>query len=125
MRSSAVRAEPSDKGAEAGEDRFGEHLGYIENGNWAAYKYVDFGAGMGRFEARAASLTYGGAIEIRLDSPDGALIGTCAVGRTGGRQSWDSFSCGLERTTGVHAVYLVFKGLVGRLFNLESFTFGG
>lgn len=123
--SGAVRTEPSDKGAGAGEDRFGEHLAHIENENWAAYKYIDFGEGRSRFEARAASLTYGGRIEIRLDSPDGALIGVCDVGRTGGWQSWESFSCGLERTTGVHAVYLVFKGRVGRLFNLESFTFGG
>jgi len=103
--------------------RFSEHLSVIQNGDWAAYKYLDFKDGVTIFEAKAGSLTYGGTIEVRLDSPEGRLIGTCEVGRTGGWQDWQTVSCPVEKTTGIHAVYLVFKGRGGRLFDLESFRF--
>jgi hypothetical protein len=106
---------------------FSEHLTMIHSGDWAAYKYVDFGsgacAGAGQFSARAGSLFEGGEIEIHLDQPDGPRVGTCAVPRTGGWQLWQTVSCAIQKTVGVHAVYLVFRGKVGRLFDLTSFSF--
>jgi arabinoxylan arabinofuranohydrolase len=102
---------------------FSEHLSFIENGNWAAYKYIDFKDGVSSFNAQAASLTYGGLIEIRIDSIDGPVIGSCEVSGTGGWQKWDNFSCPVQTASGVHAVYLIFKGRGGRLFNLQSFSF--
>ena len=104
-------------------DRYSEHLSLIENGNWAAYKYIDFKDGVSSFEAKVGSLTYGGVIEVRIDRLDGPVIGTCEVSRTGGWQKWEAVSCPVQNITGVHAVYLVFKGRGGRLFNLESFKF--
>ncbi|WP_442053597.1 carbohydrate-binding protein, partial [Paenibacillus sp. 2TAB19] len=84
-----VRTEPVDNGPEAGDERFTEHLTLIENGNWAAYKYIDFGSGKTLFEAAAASSAYGGEIEIVLDSPNGTCIGRCKVSRTGGWRVWE------------------------------------
>jgi len=114
-----------------------ERLAFIHHGDWAAYKYVDFDSTSARtgFCGRAASLTYGGTIEIHLDQPDGELIGSCHVPRTGGWQKWSTLTCPIRSVKGVRAVYLVFKGIEGRLsdqarrfdperlFDLESFWF--
>ncbi len=66
----------------------GENVGYIENGDYVSYSNIDFGNGAAGFQARVASATSGGNIEIRLDSINGTLIGTCPLqeqvaGRTG------------------------------------------
>ena len=104
---------------------YSEHLTMIHDGDWAAYKYVDFGHGVSGFQAQAASLAYGGAIELHLDRPDGALVGTCQVTGSGGWQQWKKVACPVQGAAGVHALYLVFRGRPGRLFNLEGFSFLG
>ncbi|MBC8078730.1 MAG: carbohydrate-binding protein, partial [Gorillibacterium sp.] len=106
-----------------GRDGCSEHLAFIQNGDWAAYKYIDFKDGVAAFEASVGSLTYGGQIEVRLDNADGQVIGICEVSRTEGWNKLETVSCAVEKVTGVHAVYLVFKGRGGRLFDLESFRF--
>jgi len=111
-----------------------EYLTQIHDGDWAAFKYVDFDAQpVAAFHARAGSLAYGGVIEVRLDAPDGELIGTCRMPRTGGWQKWGEVSCPVTHVTGVRALYLVFRGMGDkfvipkfdpeRLFDLESFWF--
>ena len=102
---------------------YSEHLTMIHDGDWAAYKYVNFGPGVADFQAYAASLTYGGTIELRLDRPEGLLVGVCQVPRTGGWQKWETVSCHVQGAAGLHALYLVFRGRPGRLFNLETFSF--
>lgn len=113
-----------------------ERLTHIHHNDWAAYKYVDFEAQpVSAFQVRATSLAYGGMIEIHLDQPDGELIGTCEISRTGGWQKGSTFTCPVRQAKGLRAVYLVFKGIEGRLsqkmrefdperlFDLESFRF--
>jgi len=111
-----------------------EFLTQIHTGDWAAFKYVDFDAqAVTAFHARAGSLAYGGVIEVRLDAPDGELIGSCRVPFTGGWQKWGEVSCPVTPVTGVRALYLVFHGVGDkfvipkfdpeRLFDLESFWF--
>ncbi len=104
-----------------------EYLSHIRKGDWAAYKYLDFGEGVSSFEARVASLAEGGAIELRLDRPDGPIIGSCKVKHTGGWQLWETVTCTIQPTTGVHALYLVFQPTQARgrnrLLSVESFQF--
>ncbi len=111
-----------------------ERLTQIHLDDWAAYKYIDFDAQkVNTFAVRAGSLAYGGQIEVRLDGPEGELIGVCAVPRTGGWQKWETLRCGVKGASGVRALYLVFRGAGGkfvipkfdpeRLFDLESFWF--
>ncbi len=95
----------------------------IQNGDWCAYYKVDFSSGADGFQARVASDTSGGSIEIRLDSPTGTLVGTCAVAGTGNWQSWETVSTTVSGADGIHDVYLVFTGGSGYLFNLNWFTF--
>ena len=95
----------------------------IDNGDWTAYANVDFGNGADQFQARVASRTSGGNIEIRLGSPTGTLIGTATVPGTGNWQNWVTRTTSVSAVSGVHDVYLVFTGGSGSLFNLNWFTF--
>jgi hypothetical protein len=87
----------------------GECLGWIEHGDWVRYENVDFGARAGQLEIRAASATAGGVIEVRLDRPDGELLGTATVGNTGDWQAWTSVQARLKPVAGRKTICLVFQ----------------
>ncbi|MDD4821616.1 MAG: glycoside hydrolase family 43 protein [Bacteroidales bacterium] len=91
----------------------------IENGDWIKVRGVDFGKGAKKFEASVASVASGGKIEVRIDEPNGKLLGTLKVKSTGGLQNWAAQTSKLKSTNGVHDVYLVFKGGEGSLFNFD------
>ena len=98
----------------------------INNGDYIKVRSVDFGAGAISFDARVASSTSGGTIELHLDSVSGTQIGTCAVAGTGGAQTWTTKSCTVTSTTGVHDLFLRFTGGgSGNLFNFNWWRFGG
>ncbi len=101
----------------------GMNVGSIENGDYIKVKGVDFGTGAISFDARVASANSGGNIELRLDSPTGKLVGTCAVSGTGGWQTWADKSCSVSGATGIHDLYLKFTGGSGYLFNLNWWKF--
>ena len=87
----------------------GKCIGWIEDGDWATYEKVDFGSGMESVEIRAASVTGGGRIELRLDKPDGELLGSCAVADTGDWQKWRSFKAAIKPTSGPKKLCLMFR----------------
>jgi len=89
----------------------GQCIGWIEPGDWVRYEDVNFGQETENIEIRAASVTQGGIVEVRLDGPDGELLGKCTVPHTGGWQTWKSFNAKIEPVSGVKTVCLVFKGL--------------
>lgn len=95
----------------------------IENGDWIKVKGVDFGSGAASFDARVASATNGGSIEVRIDSNTGKLVGTCAVQGTGGWQTWTTKTCTVSGATGIHDLYLKFTGSNGYLFNINWWKF--
>ncbi|AUX45166.1 carbohydrate-binding protein [Sorangium cellulosum] len=95
----------------------------IENGDYIKVKGVDFGTGAVSFDARVASATGGGSIELRLDGPTGTLVGTCTVRGTGGPQAWVTTSCEVDGATGIHDLYLKFAGGGGSLFNFNWWKF--
>lgn len=101
----------------------GRNVGYIENGDWIQVKGVDFGSGAKSFEARVASGSSGGKIEIRLDSLTGTLIGTLTVLGTGGWQEWTTEKCDVSNVTGVHDVFFKFTGGSSYLLNFSKWKF--
>jgi hypothetical protein len=101
----------------------GEDIGYIENGDYLAFNNLDFGSGAVSFQARAASATSGGSIELRLGSSTGTLIGTCPVAGTGDWQTWTTATCNVSGVSGMQNLYLVFTGESGYLFNFNWFKF--
>jgi hypothetical protein len=95
----------------------------IHNGDYIKVKGVDFGSGARLFEARVASATSGGTIEIHLDTVTGPLAGTCTIAGTGGWQTWTTKSCSISGATGKHDLYLKFAGGSGLLFNFNWWKF--
>ncbi len=87
----------------------GECLGWISEGDWARYERVEFAPHTNQLEIRAASPGDGGVIEIRSDTADGELLGTCAVDGTGDWQSWTTFKAKIKPVGGVKTLCLVFK----------------
>ena len=86
-------------------------------------KTLTSGSGASSFEARVASDTDGGGIELRLDSINGPLIGTCPVDGTGGWQTWTTVACDVSGAEGSHDLYLKFTGGSGYLFNINWWKF--
>ena len=95
----------------------------INNGDYIKVKSVDFGTGAVSFDARVASASSGGSLELRLDSATGTLVGTCAVSGTGGAQTWATKSCTVSGATGLHDLFLKFTGGSGDLFNFNWWKF--
>lgn len=105
------------RSAEAG----GIYVTDISDGDYIKVRSVDFKKGARRFDASVASQR-GGAIELRLNSPDGLLLGSCQVPNTGGDQVWKTVSTKVKPEKGIHDVYFVFKG-EGKLFNFNWWKF--
>ncbi|MBN1769107.1 MAG: family 43 glycosylhydrolase, partial [Prolixibacteraceae bacterium] len=101
----------------------GVYVTNINNGDYIKVRSVDFGKSTNKFEANVASASVGGKIEIRIDSRDGELLGTCEVKNTGGWQKWDIESCKVNKTQGIHDLYFVFTGGDGQLFNFDWWSF--
>ncbi|WP_399341657.1 ThuA domain-containing protein [Umezawaea sp. Da 62-37] len=101
----------------------GQTLGYIENGDWAAYSQVST-TGARTFTARVSSGGAGGRIEVRSGSSTGTLLGSVAVVNTGGFDTFATVSTALTGTT-TGQVVLVFTGATsGGLFDVDHFTIG-
>jgi hypothetical protein len=94
----------------AGCSEGGECVGYIQHGNWLKYEPAEISAAMDSFEVRAASATNGGAIEIRLDNPDGPILGVCEIPNTGGWQNWQTFQIDMKPLKPSHGISLTFAG---------------
>ena len=113
--SSSVKTEPCTEG--------GMDVCNIQNGTYIKVKGVDFGSGAKSFDARVASATKGGKIELHLDSTNGTLVGTCKVPGTGGWQTWVTKSCKVRGAAGVHDLYLKFTGKSDSLLNFNWWEF--
>jgi alpha-L-arabinofuranosidase len=88
----------------------GECIGFIAHGDWVCYERVDFGEHAEEIAIRAASAADGGVIELRLDGPEGELLGTCPVSNTGGWQEWVSCKARIKPVSGTRTLCLRFKG---------------
>lgn len=85
-----------------------EYLTKFTAGDAAVYRYLDFGSGVERFVCSASSYLAHARMEIHIDGADGPCIGMCEITDTNGFGPWNftTFSCGVERVTGVHEVCL-------------------
>lgn len=102
-----------------GNSKSGVYVTKIENGDFLKVRSVDFGNGGKAITVSVASASQGGKIEIRLDKPDGDLLGTLDVANTGGWENWAAVSGKVKKTKGIHDLCFVFKGGQGELFNFD------
>ncbi|MEV6834042.1 PQQ-dependent sugar dehydrogenase [Streptomyces sp. NPDC051133] len=101
----------------------GKVVGDVHDGDWIAFTpYVLSDAK--KITARIASGGAGGTLEVRAGSATGTLLGKATVPVTGGWDSYQDVSADLSRAPrGTTALYLVFKGGSGALFDVDDFTF--
>jgi hypothetical protein len=100
-----------------------EELGKIENGNMAAYKYLDFGEGAVAWAVRAAGETAGGKITIRIDQPWGPAIAIIDVPPGGDGKTWRTLTGSVKPIRGIHPIWLHFSGPDGLLMKIDWFEF--
>ncbi len=87
----------------------GTDFGNIANGDWAKFSAVNFGSGYNVVEARVATEEASGAMDIRIDSTTGTLLGTITAHNTGDWQTYTSVVQAIKSVSGVHDVYLIFR----------------
>jgi hypothetical protein len=120
--------------AEAASDAKGASIGSssvsgLGNGDWLKFSGLDFGSGAAanQFVAKVASGASGGVsglVEVRLDSPTSAVIGSFAVANTGGWTSWRSVPANVTGVSGVHDVYVTFtSGQPADFVAIDSISF--
>lgn len=103
----------------------GSHLASLDNGDWAGYDQVNFGAGATVFEAWVAvdPQFANQRLEIRLDSPTGTKIGEMVMQSTGSFSTFQLQRAALTQSVaGVHKVYFVAVGTYG-VGNVDKFRF--
>jgi glucosylceramidase len=100
----------------------GYDLAFADNGDWAHYKTVNFGSGVSAVSVRTASAGKGGTLEFHLDTLTGPLVGTATLPVTGGWQTWTTVSAPISPASGVHDLYILFRGTTS-IANLNWFKF--
>lgn len=114
-------------------DQVGVYVTDIHNGDYIKLQAVDFAGKIPRtFTARVASGLRGGAIELRLDSIKGRLLGRLEVPATGGWEQWQTLTIDLDHSPSTSLLppstdlYLVFTGRKGpKLFNFDWWEMRG
>ena len=104
----------------------GVFVNAMHNNAYTKVKNVNFrDYGPSKFTARVGTTHNGGVtMEIRLDSPQGQLLGTTRVPLTGGDDRWALVTTETAKVTGVHDLYFIFKGeKPGRIMYFDYWMF--
>lgn len=99
-----------------------EKLTNIRENDFAAYKYLEFDKKLKNFRIKT-NVSNKGLIELRLDHPNGKLIGTCIVSKTMNNTAFQISECKTIAIKGKHALYLVFKAKNNSFFDVDWFQF--
>jgi hypothetical protein len=95
----------------------GNQAAQLTNGDYLEYSNVNFGTtGSTQFDARVASGAAGGVsglVEVVLDNPSNAPVGSFALANTGGWSTWKTVPANISKVTGTHNVYLKFVSGAG------------
>lgn len=96
----------------------------VNNGEYICVRGVDFGKNKARrFEVSALPLE-GGNLKIRLDAPDGKIVGNVNIPQGNGISKYELYSCEINVVSGVHDLYLSFEGENNKdLFELDYWKF--
>ena len=99
-----------------------EILTGIRNGDNVAFKYIDFGKGASKVHCRVKALGGGGEIAIRIGQPWAPAVGKVLVPEAK-EGDWQTITADIEKTEGVHAVWLFFHGSQKEMFEVDSLSF--
>ena len=93
-----------------GNGTVGMNLCDIKNGSTIKVKNVDFGEKSAVSFRAAIASEKKATMELHLDSAGGPLIGTLNIDNTGGEYIFKILSTDITNATGIHDLYMVFKG---------------
>lgn len=96
----------------------------VNNGEYICVRGVNFGKNKARrFEVSALSLE-GGNLKIRLDAPDGKIVGNVNIPQGNETSKYELYSCEVNAVSGIHDLYLSFEGENNKdLFELDYWKF--
>lgn len=96
----------------------------VNNGEYICVRGVDFGKNKARrFEVSALPLE-GGNLKIRLDAPDGKIVGNVNIPQGNETSKYELYSCEVNAVSGIHDLYLSFEGENNKdLFELDYWKF--
>jgi cytochrome c len=77
----------------------GQNIGFITDGDYFGFEPMNL-TGIDAIQFRVASNTIGGTIEVRVDDPEGPLVGAAVVEPTGGWQTWETVTAELDEVPG-------------------------
>jgi cytochrome c len=102
----------------------GKFIGAINHGHFLRFHQMPMDQ-IDRVTLRLASAGAGGAIEIRLDQPDGPLLATTPVEVNGHWEKWYEKQVELKKSTGRHDLIILFThpNRAQGLMNLDSVHF--
>lgn len=83
----------------------------MDNGSWTGVSGVDFGPkGANVFVAAVGDAAPGSILELRLDRPDGPVIGRLHAGAAGKTGDLEELQTSVAAVSGVHSLFLLFTG---------------
>lgn len=96
----------------------------VNNGECICVRGVNFGKNKARrFEVSALPLE-GGNLKIRLDAPDGKIVGNVNIPQGNETSKYELYSCEVNAVSGIHDLYLSFEGENNKdLFELDYWKF--
>ena len=96
----------------------------VNNGEYICVRGVNFGKNKARrFEVSALPLE-GGNLKIRLDVPDGKIVGNVNIPQGNETSKYELYSCEVNAVSGIHDLYLSFEGEKNKdLFELDYWKF--
>ena len=96
----------------------------VNNGEYICVRGVNFGKNKARcFEVSALPLE-GGNLKIRLDAPDGKIVGNVNIPQGNETSKYGLYSCEVNAVSGIHDLYLSFEGENNKdLFELDYWKF--
>lgn len=96
----------------------------VNNGEYICVRGVNFGKNKARrFEVSALPLE-GGNLKIRLDVPDGKIVGNVNIPQGNETSKYELYSCEVNAVSGIHDLYLSFEGEDNKdLFELDYWKF--
>jgi len=100
----------------------GQNIGFIENGDYVLYKYLDFEGGANSFQVRASGNAC--KMELYLDTLENQPVATIPYAGSGNFAKWEDVSFNIPTIQGQHNLYIKFTGGEGYLMNLNFFSFG-
>lgn len=85
-------------------------FGYLKDNSILYFEQVDFGTNTDTLYYQASAMGKGGCVEMRLDNPEGELLGYSIISNTGDWEQFEVFHLNMTRKlSGKHSVCLIVK----------------